>query len=562
MSGSGRATRERFEIDGDPLSDVALIALEDLGAAGMSDSCERSLLERAAGALDIRHLFDAAFSRMWRVSNALTQKAPDIYPPPRLANVVLLARAERSHPYFRPFVGMSLVLYVADFQPETSSVEHAAYQLILAERLGQTRRMGLAALEALPYLAQLDDDGVADFTRGAERSQRPDAEAARLVAEALPKLRGHLHIDGLATAPKPPTGYGRIKGTPIVVAVEQAPVIQALVKRLDAICGEVVTAYFEREAVRSPAQPTAAERLLGYLAEEAPELVIVDDAGVIMWDRREPTALDGVREAFAAAGDRPLQSLLADLRSIDTTTKLFFARVIGAESFSIPNQNLEEAGGVFIHQSRGLLAYALPQPGFEPLREQAPPFHRPLLVARAMHEWGHIAVDAGMVPVPASRRADFEAAGELLASTFAAIVAGLPSDARGAADRELAAMKAEGTRLEELPFSRLEDYRSNLLCRRLLPRGPVDAYVRANVRSLESEPVGPLRKLARYAYEAQYLFLAGLRDPLRYLFEGTYFREEYTQAGLLSEAMAKKLIAAVGELCGCYELDETRLRVA
>jgi hypothetical protein len=539
--------------------DVVLIPIEDLGASGMSDACERRLLDRAEGAVRVRHLFDAAFSRVWRVASELSRKAPDIYPPPRLANVVLLTRAERSHPYFRPFVGMSLVLYAADFEPETSSTEHAAYQLILAERLGQTRRMGLAALEALPYLAQLDEDGVLDFARGAARSQRPDAEAARLVAEALPKLSGHLRIDGLAEDPKPPQGYGRIKGTPIVVAVEQAPVIQTLVKRLDAISSEVVSGYFEREALRSSSSPSTADRVLAYLAEEAPELVLVDAAGEIVWDPRDAAALDRVRDAFARAGDRPLESLLADLRAVDATTKLFFRSVAGAEGFSIPNQNLEEGGGVFIHQTRGLLAYALAQPGLEPLREEAPPYHRQLLVARAMHEWGHIAVDAGLVPVPPSRDADFKAAGDRLASTFAEIVAGLPSQARAAADSELAAMKAEGTRLEDLPFSRLEDYRSNLLCRRLLPPGPLDAYVRANVRSLESEPVAALRKLARYAYEVQYLFLLGLRDPIRYLFEGTYFREEYTLPGLVSEAMAKRLIAAVGALCACYELDEARI---
>lgn len=538
--------------------DVVLIPIEDLSASGMSDACERALLERAEGAVRVRHLFDAAFSRVFRVFRDLAARAPDVYPPPRLSNVVLLTRAERSHPYFRPFVGMSLVLYAADFEPDTSSIEHAAYQLIVADRLAQTKRLGLAALEALPYLVQLSEEGRADFTRGAARSQRPDAEAARLVAEAVPELLPHLRVDGLV-GDKPPAGYGRIKGTPLVVAVDRAPLIQALVKRVDAIAGEAVSGYYGREAERSLAPPTASDRLLAYLAEEAPELLLVDASGEIVWDPRDATALDRVRDRIGAAGDRPLASLLADLRAVDATTKLFFRCVPGAASFPVANQNLEEAGGLFVHQTRGLLAYALSQPGLDPLREEAPPFHRRLLIARAMHEWGHIAVDAGLVPVPASRRADFESAGSALRQTFSAIVDRLPSEARAVAESELDAMKKEGTRLEDLPFSRLEDYRSNLLCRRLLPFGPLDAYVRANIRSLEGEPVAALRKLARYAYEAQYLFLAGFRDPLRYLFEGTYFREEYTLSGLVSEDLAKGLIAAVGRICACYELDETRL---
>ena len=68
-------------------SDVVLIPIEDLGPSGITDACERRMLERASGAVRVRHLFDAAFSRVWRASSALARKAPDVYPPPRLANV-------------------------------------------------------------------------------------------------------------------------------------------------------------------------------------------------------------------------------------------------------------------------------------------------------------------------------------------------------------------------------------------------------------------------------------------------------------------------------------------
>jgi len=540
-------------------AEVALIPIEDLQATGMSDACERRLLQRPH-AVRVRHVFDASFARVHRMATALAAAAPDVYPPPRLSNIALLADSHQGHPYFRPFIGMSLVLYATDFDPESSSIEHAAYQLIVAERLGQTKRAGLAALEALPYLSSLSAEATADFCTGAARSKRPDAEAARLVAAALPVLLDKLRCDGLVEDRKPPSGYARIKGTPLVVSLDVVPVIQGLVKRLDAIAVEVAEQHYTRQRARTADLPSASDRLLAYLNHSCPRLLIVDGPnGRLLWDPQKPAELTAIAAAISQAGDRPLESLLLDLRAVDAVTALFFARVKDAASFLVPNQSLEEAGGVYVQKERALLAYALEQPGLSTLREEAPPFHRQLLVLRAMHEWGHVAVDAGVVPVPSARAADFEAAGVRLAGVFAKIVDALPSEARSTADAELARMRDEGTRLEDLPFSRLEDYRSNLLCRHLLPPGPLDVYVRANVRSLESEPVGQLRKLARYAYEAQYLFLAGFRDPLQYLFEGTFFREEYTVPGLVSEDMTQELVLAVGALCACYELDKTRI---
>lgn len=51
------------------------------------------------------------------------------------AKLVLLD-ASRMHPYFQPFEGMTDLAYASDFDPTTSSVENAAYQLLFAERLG------------------------------------------------------------------------------------------------------------------------------------------------------------------------------------------------------------------------------------------------------------------------------------------------------------------------------------------------------------------------------------------------------------------------------------------
>jgi hypothetical protein len=182
-----------------------------------------------------------------------------------------------------------------------------------------------------------------------------------------------------------------------------------------------------------------------------------------------------------------------------------------------------------------------------------------LLAARAMHEWGHLAVDGGVVPVPVSKEQEAAGAHAALEHLFSRIVNGMPADAAELADRELRAMRDEGTRLADLPFSRMEDYRANLVSKRLLSDAALQAYVRANVRSLATENVGTLRKLARYAYEAQYLWLADVLDPWRYLMESTYFREEFVDSKLVTEGAARELVEAVGRMCRCYEVDLSRL---
>ncbi len=553
MTASGRATDLATLSFGD--EDAILLPLEQLSPEGMSDAFFEQLAARGRGQL--RELFDAAFSRVFRAEERLAREAPDTFPPPKLSNLVLLTGVDRVHPYFRPFPEVSLVLYAADFDARTSSVQHAAFQLLWAERLAQTGRAGFAALETLPYLFSLDEPDRTDFMAGCERSRRPDRAIALRVARALTELGEHLRCDGVHVTEPPPEGFARVKNAPILIHRSAAPLVQALVTELDQATKVVVDQHFARQAVRSGDERL--KTLCNFLAEERPRLLVLGDDAKVLWDPDWPREVGALRQRLASVGDRPLESVLADLRCVGETTEIFFRGVLGARRFHIHSDALEAAGGLFIHQDRSLLAYALTQPGLDTTREQAPPFHRLLLAARAMHEWGHVAVESGVVPVPPDKATEFEQAHTHLAEVFDQIVASVPAEFRETVDRELEAMQREGTRLSDLPFSRMEDYRSNLLMRRLLPPEPLQAYVRTNVRSLAKERIGPLRKLARYAYEVQYLFLAGFADPVAYLLSGTFFGEEYLASGLVSEAHARAVIDAVGRLARCFEVDETRL---
>jgi hypothetical protein len=538
--------------------ELFLIPVEHLGPGGMSDAFAAELDRRSLVPRSFRDVFDEAFRRLFSALSSLASKAPDAFPSPRLVNVAVLLDRSRMHPYFQPFEGMTDVAYASDFDRATSSVEHAAYELLFAERLGQTRRASLATMATLPYLFQLDERRLRDFIEGAGRSRRPDAEAARTVADLLPELRANAACEGIDFEGAPPEGYGRVKSTPLAFRRDFLFTLQSFVKRIDGIAHGVVEAYYEAERARRDDEKPE-EEVCRFLHEERPRVLIVTKSGRLLWEPTLPEATADVREAITGIGERPAQSLIADLRTVSDVTARFFHGVKGAEDFRVPTQSIEESGGVYVHHDRKLLAYALEQPGLQPLREEAPPYHRLLLAARAMHEWGHLSVEAGVVRIPPERRAQHEAAQGDVRACFERIVSRTSAEARPLIQEEVRALLDEGTDFSALPFARIEDYGANLIVRRLLPPEPFEAYARANVRSLAAEDIGLLRKLARYAYEVQYLRLIGLEDPWGYLAASTYFREEYVDAGVVSEDDAKALIAAVEKVCACHEVDESRI---
>jgi hypothetical protein len=536
-----------------------LLPVEHLGDTGISGELAAELRARKLFGDTSIELFDAALVRLFARGRALADAAPDTHLPPRVMNVCVVTAPQTTRPYFQPFVDESVLIYASDLDPATSSVEHAAFQMLFAERLGQLRRFGLALLASIPFLLAMTDEEASDFMRGAARSTRPDAEVARSLGELLPAMRKSMLAEGAGLSGDPPPGYGRLRGTALAATREIAPDLSRLTAAAEACASRVASAYLARQAQRDPCGEPPEDVVVRRLEREAPRVLVTDASGQILWDPERPSDTARLREAIDGVGTLPARSLAEDLATVGDATRRFLAILRDPDALVVPTASLEEAGGVYVHHDRRLIAYALVQPGLDATREAAPPYHRLLVAARVVHEWGHLAVDGGVVPVSPGRHRDFERAGAELRALYGRIIETAPASAREALDAELAELRAEGTRLEELPFSRMEDYRSNLLARRVLRTEELEAYIRANIRSLLAEPIGLLRKLSRYAYEAQYLWLSKMADPWSYLVKSTYFREEYVDPEIVSEPAARELVRVVGELCGCYAVDESKL---
>ncbi len=534
-----------------------LLPLEHLSPRGMSSELRAEVLARGLLPEPSADLFDAAVALAFDRLGALHRAAPDSHLPPRLTNVMVVRDAETTRPYFQPFVQMCSVVYATDLDPAQSSAEHAAFQLLVAERLGQLRRYGLALLASLPLLLSLTPEQAAGFTRGACLSERPDRATSHRLAELLPSLRANLVAEGAGLEGEPPEGYGRVRGTTLAALRTFAPELAALGKLAEGAATSVACAYLERQAAASGRHEDEA---VARLERERPLVLVTAESGEILWDPERPAEVAALRAALEGIGRLPAESLGRDLATVDRATRRFLGLLRDPDALVVPVQSLEEAGGVFIHHTRRLVAYSLVQPGLDVRREAAPPFHRLLLAARVTHEWGHLAVDAGVVRVPAHRRQELQSLGRELHALLTRIAESVPDSATELVRAELAELERDGVRVEELPLARIEDYQSNLLARRILAPEELEAYIRANVRSLVAEPIGLLRKLTRYAYEAQYLWLSKMRDPWAYFTTGTWVLEEMVEGELASEAALRELVSLVGRVAATYEIDESKLR--
>jgi hypothetical protein len=532
-----------------------LVPVEHLHAGGLSDEFASELERRALLAPSFRRVFDGAFTNLHRRQTQLHHAAPEHFLPPRIVNWVIL-RDPTLHAFFQPFTGMCALLYASDLDDASTSVAHTELQMAVAERVVQTGRLSRAYLAAIPHLLAMSEEEVVDFRAGALRSTRPDADAVRALAELATELRSHVETEGIRAPGEPKEGYGRVKGTPLVVPKSFGAVLQTLAARIEEAPPRVLDAHSRHEStVEVGDHPRS--RVLDFLRSERPEVLIADGTGQLLWRPGQDTA--ALERALPELGSAVADSLIADLATVGSVTDRFFDCVRGAREMPVPRETLEEAGGVYLHHDLGRIVYALEQPGIAPLSEAALPWSRRSLAARVMHEWGHVAVDAGVVGVPPSGLLALRAAEARVAAAFDQIVKELPSEYKTTANEELLEMREEGTRLVDLPYSRMEDYRANLLVKRLLPPEPMEAYVRTNVRSLMIEDVRPLRKLARYAYEAQYLWLAAIDDPWDYFMRSTYFSEEFVESGFVSLEAAKELFGALRALCECHVVDEARL---
>jgi hypothetical protein len=180
-----------------------------------------------------------------------------------------------------------------------------------------------------------------------------------------------------------------------------------------------------------------------------------------------------------------------------------------------------------------------------------------------MHEWAHLAAAAGWVPVSLADD-DWAARQARLAAAFEEVIARAPRALRERTSRDPALLggTGAGAGLVDVVLGRMPDFQANLVTARLLDFAERETYVRQNIRPLRAE-VSPERLwtlLARALFEAQYLRFSASPDPLRLFLHSTWFADDLLGSGALRLVDLEALLAAVGELCAAYRIDESRFR--
>ncbi|RMG15577.1 MAG: hypothetical protein D6731_08100 [Planctomycetota bacterium] len=345
-----------------------------------------------------------------------------------------------------------------------------------------------------------------------------------------------------------------------------APALAELGARGEGAAQAAVAAHYERW----DAGPDAAEEVLAWLQAEAPSVLLVDGQGRLLWDPERPEELGRLRPLLAGITAGPAAALRADLGRAAERSAGFLAALEDPEALPRPSEAIDQGGGLYLHAARRLLAFDLErQPSWVPLREPTPPFQRLLLAARAAHEWGHLAEEAGWVRV-APECAPAAAAGRsALVRAFSGLLREAPAPLRAWAEAHLperlgvgpnAGPEELGAALAESALRRLPDYAANYLMARLLPPAELEAYLRVNVRTHVEEGLDPFLLLARYAVEAHYLGLGACAAPLETFLRHTAADRLLAGGGLLSREALLELLEAAASVCAAYALREEAFR--
>jgi hypothetical protein len=537
-------------------SGMFVVPVEEQRRDGVTPEYAAALGEERGLGDDYVALLNAALQRYWERLEWMWARTQRSWFPPRFQNLCVITEPETGRPYWQPFAGSSWLLYASDFDPDTSSVELAVFLLVLAERLGIAQNMKAAIAQNLSWFLVRTPEEIEDFRAGCQRCTRPDAEAWRALADALPWVRELYHVKF-----RPPFDFAAkqlhpLRGMELLVPVERSADFERLVNTFETVGARVIESYRRAQAAPTHGRDPI-DLVAGWLRERKPCVIVADTAQKEVWDPDAPDDVDRLRAALDGLTERSAESLCLDVETVADTTNRFFAAVRDPENLPTHGEEVEQEGGAYLHQDRGLMVYALAQPGLDTLREEAPPYHRLLLAARTMHEWGHVAADAGLVAFDESRHAERTAALDEAGEIYDEIIArATPAQVEGLAD-ELARRPGHATlgrALAEVQVGRMGDYMANLVARALLSAPPMEAYVRANVRSLARQPTSLVRRLARHSYEFQYLALSRMRDAEAYFLGSTWFCESYVHSKICTLEQARRLFAAMARVCACYRI--------
>lgn len=542
--------------------EMFVVPIEHLSERGVSDAMARAMKEDRGLASGWVELLNRAYACYWQRAKELYARAPESWFPPRLQNLCIVTDPAGTRPYFQPFHKSSWVLHASDFDPAVSNLEHATYQLFHAERLGTTRDMAMAVICGMSYWLLRTDEELADFEAACRRSPRSDAAVLVRLCDAMPWVRTLWH-DPLRRPPAAVApSLGRVKEAGLLVPPSVQPQLHALVPALRGDAAAVMERYLAAVATAPATDPAVAlaespvEHVCQWLRRARPPVLVTDEHESVLWDPDAPDELDALRIALAGIGGRVAQSLRDDLEVVGERSRALLGSLRHPERLPRSTEEVDQEGGVYVHDRRPLIVYSLKQPGLDPRKEPAPPYHRLLVGARTIHEWGHLCEAAGWVGLPDARKPEHQAALRDVAAAIEALLADAPKPfVQAAAHEARTAGRSPGELVCDLVLTRMSDFLSNLLARGYLPPEELEAYVRANVHTHVGEETRPLHLLARHAYEYQYLSLGRVDDPERYFLRSTWISDYFVDTGLVPLHHLRALLQAVGRVCACYEVD-------
>lgn len=541
---------------------LILIPIEALSPTGMSQSFAQTLRQRCGWDDERVELFNAAFRRYWERTTSLAARTLT-WMPPRLRHVALVRDPMSVRPYVQLLNTSSWMLYEQDFDTATSTPELAAYLLVHADRMALTGEVTRAAVLDAAYWFERTDDECRSFARGAQQSTRPDADAFRALAAALPWLRQLSH-----ETLRPPAlinAYRAIPNSGLLVRKDLEAAPQALVRQWGDVANHAL-AQFRGRSTRADSRSIT--RLTDWLAGERPQFLICGRRERVLWDPHEPERVSTLRNELKASNAAALDDIAADLAVVQAKTLAFHDALSDPEALPRSAGAMERGGYVFLHGERGLITYNLDEPGLERLQSPAIPYARAMLGARTIHEWAHLAVGAGWVP----RRVTDETFASLIATAagrFDEVVNAAPAaiGRRTAGDlrtllASTSARSSIGHALVGIILNRIDDYQANLLAQRFLTLAERETYVRQNIRELRSQnpPEQLWRMLARYLYEYQYLGFSAVDDREDYFLRSTWFDADFIATGVMDREMFRALATGVGDICRAFQVDESKFK--
>ena len=538
-----------------------VIPIEVLSVSGIDPAFGNALEER--GCVDAAWVtrFNRAWSDYCTRARTLSVRDPGMWLPPRPQHIAIVTEPENMRPYFQPFHQNSWLLYLQDFDSSSSSHEFSVFQFFQAERMGMVGSIVPAMNANLPYFLTLSSGQRKDFKRGCELTDRPDMGAWRALGTAQSWLKNLFHEKF-----RPPragmSGMRIQRENGLILPQTDQVRISDLQKAWVESAEKVFAVYRMRSGSESR---SSADELFDWLSKKRPQALITGENGVILWDPEKPDQCDELRERLATLTERGSDRIRQDLEVVDHCSSRFLAALTDPGSLASPAPYMTEGGLTYIHPERRLIAYDIgPGRNENRLWESSPPFERLMLAARTIHEWGHLAAESGWVVVPESKTQQREELIQKLSNLFDEILAKASPAVRNLTrDQEKRLSEKHGSLgagLLAAMLKRIEDYMANLVASRFLNPDEMDTYVRNNVasRTTEYTPDRVYLQLIRMVYEYQYLALSRIENPKKWFFESTWIKPIFIDRGILTRTQFEQIVDLVAEICGCFEIDETR----